>query len=288
ARERIEGPDFPGNGLRDGHYNVREPDALLDVVGEMWPDTRWLSQMPDPGLLHEIGAALAEVLTEFDPYDDAFEVRSHGEDESRLRALVRRRLSDLDRVAGAAIQAAARRANHVLRSRIGPGTTRFIGDVLVYQRHQSAIHARVRATMEAVDPEIGRSPDRPARIAAHSLGGVIAVDMATAEQPVWTGSLLTFGSQSALFHVCDPRGGLLAPYDGREPVRLPPSLHRWTNLWEPLDLLAFAASRLYRLHDGNAPVDVPVPHLASTGVWTHSAYWDHPEVAAALSSAMAP
>ncbi|KOG30615.1 hypothetical protein [Streptomyces resistomycificus] len=294
ARERVEGPELPDDGLRAGPGAARDPEPLLDLVARLWPDTHWLSRTRDPALLHEVGAALADVLTEldpdasYDPYPHAFEVRSRGDEEERLRSLVRRRLSDLDRVAGAAIQATARRVNHALRSRVGPATTRFVGDVLVYQRHQAAVHARVRAALDAVDPGIGRGPDRPARIAAHSLGGVIAVDMATAEQPLWTESLLTFGSQSALFHVCDPRGGQLTAYDGRQPVSLPPTLRRWTNLWEPLDVLAFAAARLYRLHDGTAPVDVPVPHLASAGLWTHSAYWAHPEVAAQLAAAMAP
>jgi hypothetical protein len=289
ARERAEDlDDVPDDGLRAGRGAPQDPDALLDLVAQLWPGTRWLSRTEDPGLLHEVGAALADVLTELDPYETDFEVRADVDEETRLRARLRRRLNDLDRVAGAALQAAARRANHALRSRVGPGTTRFVGDVLVYQRHQAAVHARVRATIDTVDPEIGRGPDRPVRIAAHSLGGVVAVDMATtAAEPLWTGQLLTFGSQSALFHVCDPRGGRLAPYDGTHPVRLPPTLRRWTNLWEPLDVLAFAATRLYRLHDGTAPVDVPVPHLASTGLWTHSAYWEHPEVAAVLASIMA-
>ncbi|MFF8990559.1 hypothetical protein ACF09H_11575 [Streptomyces sp. NPDC014983] len=121
---------------------------------------------------------------------------------------------------------------------------------------------------------------------AHSLGGVIAVDMATAAEPLWTESLVTFGSQAAFFHVCDPRGGQLAPYTGDMPVRLPNSLNRWTNLWEPLDVLAFAASKLFRLHDGTAPVDLPVNHQASTGMWTHSAYWKLPYVASVIREVM--
>ncbi|MFD3563126.1 hypothetical protein ACFWVU_26175 [Streptomyces sp. NPDC058686] len=215
----------------------------------------------------------------------------HGYDElrgepGRLRELVRRRLRDLDRVAGAAIGAVAGRVNHAVRTRFGPGTTRFLGDVLVYQRHRDAIHARIRARIDEVDPKLGRGPERPVRVVAHSLGGVIAVDMATAVEPLWTERLVTFGSQAAFFHVCDPRGGQLLPYSGHAPVQLPASLGRWTNLWEPLDLLAFAASQVFQLSDGSNPVDRPVPHAASTGMWTHSAYWDLPDVATAIAVAM--
>ncbi|MGW0994543.1 hypothetical protein ACWD5V_14750 [Streptomyces sp. NPDC002523] len=200
---------------------------------------------------------------------------------------MRNRLCALDRVAGAAIQAAAGRLNNALRTKFGPGTTRFLGDVLVYQRHREAIHARVRKSIDSVDPALGRTPERPVRVVAHSLGGVIAVDMAIAATPLWTSSLLTFGSQAAFFHACDPRGGQILPYSGNQPVALPPSLARWTNLWEPLDMLAFVAAGVFQLHDGSTPIDISVPHAASTGVWTHSSYWDLPSVASEISTAMA-
>jgi hypothetical protein len=107
---------------------------------------------------------------------------------------------------------------------------------------------------------------------AHSLGGVIAVDMATNDEPLWIRRLITFGSQPSYFHVCDPRGGALEPYTGT-PIQLPKSIGAWTNLWEPLDPLAFVAARVFRLHDGSLPKDKKVPHLASSGLWTHSDYW---------------
>ncbi|MGW6909236.1 hypothetical protein [Streptomyces sp. NPDC054940] len=277
--------------LRDGPDAALDPDQILDWVAEEWPDTRWLSRTDSPALLAETGRALAQALLDADTEKYAGYGYEGLRDEprtepGRLRELVRRRLRDLDRIAGAAVSAVAGRINHAVRTRFGPGTTRFLGDVLVYQRHRDAIHARVRACVDKVDPELGRSPERPVRVVAHSLGGVIAVDMATAHEPLWTERLVTFGSQSAFFHVCDPRGGKLLPYSGHAPVELPASLGRWTNLWEPLDVLAFAASQVFRLDDGSSPVDLPVPHTASTGLWTHSAYWDLPDVAAAIAAAM--
>ncbi|MFG1663814.1 hypothetical protein [Streptomyces sp. Y7] len=280
-------------GLRhdeNQHPNLQDALALL---ADEWDTTRWLARTDDPDLLRATAHALAHALGDLraaegdEPYGGGLRSMGGSEGGGRWRSALRRRLEDLDRIAGAAVQAVAGRANHALRTRIGPGTTNFLGDVLVYQRHQAAIHARVRATIDRVDPRLGRGPDTAVRVVAHSLGGVIAVDMATAAVPVWTSSLVTFGSQAAFFHVCDPRGGQLADYEGEKHVALPPSLTRWVNLWEPLDMLAFSASRVFCHHDGAQPQDIPLPHSATAGLWTHSAYWDMPAVAAEISKAMA-
>ncbi|GAA0436855.1 hypothetical protein [Streptomyces luteireticuli] len=273
------------DGLR-GPGGHPDPDDVLAALAELWPTARWLALVDDPGLLRATGTALAAAVLEEGTDDSWAGLRGPG-DEKGLRPLLRRRLHDLDRVAGAAVQAVAGRVNHQLRAHYGPGATRFLGDVLVYQRHRAAIHARVRERIDAVAPGLGRDPEHPVRVAAHSLGGVIAVDMATAADPLWTSSLLTFGSQPAYFHLCDPRGGQLPPYADEKPVPLPRSLARWTNLWQPLDALAFAASRVFRLADGTPPVDVPLPHTASAGLWTHSAYWRLPEVADAVRGTFA-
>lgn len=292
VRERLASEEQQaGSGLRfRPHYG--DADEILEFLAQEWPTTEWLRRTDDPLLLFEASRSLAEAMIDAaDLWADGARsydgLRAGDEDEGRLRTLMRNRLRDLDRVAGAAIQAAAGRLNNTLRTKFGPGTTRFLGDVLVYQRHRQAIHERVRKCIDGVDPALGRTPDRPVRVVAHSLGGVIAVDMATAAAPLWTSSLVTFGSQAAFFHVCDPRGGQILPFSGSQPVVLPPSLARWTNLWEPLDVLAFVAARVFRLHDGSAPADVSLPHTASAGVWTHSSYWDLPLVASEISTAMA-
>ncbi|MFE4875128.1 hypothetical protein [Streptomyces sp. NPDC056682] len=273
------------SGLRDGHASP-DWDQVRATLAEEWPTTRWLSLADDSALLSETGKAIAHAVTDMHETDDSWAGLRGPAPVDALRSLIRRRLADLDRVAGAAMQAVAGRMNHNVRSRLGPGATRFLGDVLVYQRHREQIHARVREQIATVDPELGRRPDHRVRLVAHSLGGVIAIDMATAQQPLWTSSLLTFGSQPSYFHLCDPRGGQLSPYTEHEPVTLPSSLDRWTNLWQPFDILAFAAAHVFRLADGTPPVDVPLPHTATAGLWTHSAYWNLPELASAIRDAM--
>jgi hypothetical protein len=288
AAHRLAGPNDQYE-LRDGSKaDAVQTATVQQVIIEGWGRTTWLRQVTDRSLLEEIGVAIAAPLAE-----PGTAVRPAGEElrdeELRgldLQAFIKRRLSDLDHVVGATIGAVAGRLNTYLRTEQGPGVTRFIGDVLVYQRHRKEIHDRVRLTVDAVNPALGRDFQHPVRVIGHSLGGVIAVDMATAIEPLWTSALVTFGSQSPFFHVCDPRGGQLKPFHGQQLVQLPPSLGAWTNLWEPMDLLAFIAARVFRLHDGSPPLDLPIAHLTSSGMWTHSAYWHLPQAISEIEKAL--
>jgi hypothetical protein len=106
------------------------------------------------------------------------------------------------------------------------------------------------------------------------------------DEPLWIQSLVTFGSQSPFFHVGDLRGGQLRPYTDGTLAQLPLSLGAWSNLWEPMDMLAFIAVKVFRIHDGSMPIDLPVSHLAPSGLWTHSAYWDLPQVTEAIQRAL--
>ena len=284
-----------GSEIRD----VPPGDAMEveTALRNLWPSTTWLAKLEDPVLLAAIGSAVTRPLTEaVMPRVGRAEYGTGGGDEIRdgdeeIRGLdiggfVRRRLDELDRVVGAAFGAAAGRLNTHIRSTAGPRLSQVLGDVLVYQRRREEIQARVREVIADVDPALGRGADHPVDVVAHSLGGVIAVDMATADEPLWIRTLVTFGSQSPFFHVCDPRGGELKPFDGTDLVQLPPSLAAWTNLWEPLDVVAFIAAKIFQLPDGSSPTDRAVPHLASSGLWTHSAYWDLVSVAGDIATAL--
>ena len=278
-----------GDEIREEDENPVEAAAVREAVSEHWPETRWLPLVDDEELLRAVGAAVAGPVADdaTAPHDTGEELR----DGEELRGLdlggfVRRRLQELDRVVGAAFGAAGGRLNTALRTTLLPGITRGVGDILVYQRHRAEINNRVRDVIAQVDPGLGRSPEHPVDVLAHSLGGVIAVDMATAEEPLWIRRLVTFGSQSPFFHVCDPRGGALTPYSGTA-IPLPESVRAWTNLWEPLDPVAFVAARVFRLADGSKPEDIEVPHLGSSGLWTHSDYWQLAFVADAIGTALA-
>jgi len=136
----------------------------------------------------------------------------------------------------------------------------FLADVIVYQSHdqRALIHQRFR---EVIDKELGKdfgSQDKPLTVIAHSLGGLISFDMATAENaPLHIGRFITLGSQPAFFHMLDPRSAAVPAFQG-EPVTLPASLGSWINIWDELDVLAFGAGEVFRLHDGSRPIDRPV------------------------------
>ncbi len=136
----------------------------------------------------------------------------------------------------------------------------FLADVMTYQSHgrRAVVHGRVR---EVIDKELGAeygTASKPLTVIAHSLGGVISFDMATAERdPLHIDRLITLGSQPAFFHLLDPRSGSVPAFEG-EPVTLGPNLHRWTNIWDEYDVLAFGVSEMFRLHDGSPPIDRPV------------------------------
>jgi len=136
----------------------------------------------------------------------------------------------------------------------------FLADVITYQSHgrRALVHERMR---QVIDKELGPdygTADRPVTVIAHSLGGVISFDMATAEtDPLHIDRFITLGSQPGFFHLLDPRSGRVPAFEG-EHVTLPETIQRWTNIWDELDVLAFGVSELFKLHDGTSPTDRPV------------------------------
>lgn len=167
--------------------------------------------------------------------------------------------------------------------------TTSLGDIMVYQRNQSSIQARIWEVLKAFDvKQIGYGTSRKkVHVVAHSLGGVIAVDtIIRKKSPLCAKSLTTFGSQFAYFHLTDPRISIPA-YQGR-PIPMPATLYRWINLWEPLDPLSFVASRMFVLSDGTAVEDVQVKpqggftELLQGYYYTHGIYWKTPELLLAL------
>jgi hypothetical protein len=55
-----------------------------------------------------------------------------------------------------------------------------------------------------------------------------------------------------------------------------------------LDVLAFSASKVFRLHSGLMPVDLRIAHDTGYGLYTHSAYWGCSELVTAIQQTVRP
>jgi hypothetical protein len=260
--------------------------AGFAAVREIWAQSRWLQALDNETLLYDVGVSLARSLR--DRERDLPEELVRGAMLDSLKEFAAGVLLGLDRGIGLQLGGLLGTVNHYVRKQLLPGMAEFLGDVFVYQRRRQAIQQRLWDTIAREAPTYGVE-GRPLAVLGHSLGGVIIFDTAATGQPrLWVKTLVTFGSQSAFFHLVDPRGSPLAPYNPGRPVTLPASIGRWVNLWEPMDPLAFAAGRIFRLHTGEAPEDLGISHRVSAGLWTHSAYWSQPEFAGLIEHALLP
>jgi hypothetical protein len=262
------------------------------AIAEVWHELSWLPRVADDALLRHAG----EVVAAAEPDDGTaerggtFEVRGGEEGRvetrwlgSRVRDVVRDTLLRVDELVGELVGQVGGRLNRALRSSLGPGIVGFAGDIVAYEHEAEKVRERLWDTIAKHAAGLGTA-EQPIGAVGHSLGGVILVDAAVAtDRPLHLDGLVTFGSQSPFFHAINPRSSLVPRFEDAGPVTLPSTLSgRWVNLWEPLDLLAFVASEVFRLADGGAPEDRIVPYQTSSGLWTHSAYWQLPELGTAL------
>lgn len=243
-------------------------DPLARAIEDHFPRTTWLPRLA-AGSLREIGGLLQDAVGP-GPDEPSAVVRGFADG---LRDKVKRVLGDLDQLVGGLIGDAAGAVNRMLREQLLPDVTEFLGDVFVYQRSLSIQDRLFRAL-----PDGWGTEDKPVNVVAHSLGGLVSFDAAVLHEPrLWIKKFVTFGSQPAFFHVLDPRAGLTRYTPGGK-VRLPPQIRRWISLWEPMDPLGFLAGSVFT-HGNDDPEDFEVAHLVTSGLWTHSSYWTHPEVA---------
>lgn len=295
-----------GIAMRSEQKVARYAAALNALVGTQYDfvPVYWGDLGADDTYLHKVIGRHPTRATGFrDMVQDAI-IRPAARGAGKARAWFERRRGDRDR--SDKIEKVFKQRSEAARSRVRgylgdkfqdarlwltQQTLPFIADVIVYQSHtyRQKIHERVR---EVIERELGPgagSADRPVKVVAHSLGGVVTFDMACAkENPLHVEALVTLGSQPAFFHLLDPREGL-ANYGG-EPVTLPGTIGRWTNVWDEYDVLAFATGEVFRLQDGSSPVDVAVRGTRSRlkgGLFlrSHMKYFKNEDTAAAIAQA---
>jgi hypothetical protein len=259
-----------------------QAEALRQAINGVWGELRYLPHLSDRQVLEEVGKLVA---------DSADGGREEGAVTRDFRVnplgFVRAVLHGADRVVGAVTGLAGEGLLWTVRSALIPMFAKGMGDVLVYEAHRAEIGSIVREKL-AKYGYLGTS-DRPAMVIGHSLGGIIAFDLAVGADPIFWSALVTFGSQSAILHVLDPRNPTsLAKFqpDPYQPVSLPATIGKWTNLFEPWDPLAFFASRVFNGANRSRIVDIEIAHLDSSGLWTHSVYWTNDDAIRAIRGAL--
>ena len=108
----------------------------------------------------------------------------------------------------------------------------FIGDILLYQARGAEIREFVAGAI--------RNSSAPVTVVAHSLGGIACVDLFAMPGAPKINHLVTFGSQSPLFHEI----GALQSLGANQP--LPATFPQWLNVYDRNDMLSYVAGRLFK------------------------------------------
>ena len=201
-----------------------------------------LQRITDENTLRSVGTAVGIVAQRLAEDQIATNAQVRGA-FADLKEFVKNTLGAIDDVIASALGNVAGVFNQYLRERLSPGIGYFLGDVFVYQRHREQIRETLTTALAEHAPGLGADPKTSVSLIAHSLGGAVSFDAAVSDsRPLWIKNFITFGSQSPFFHVLDRRSNTLAAYAGARVV-LPPTIQQWTNLWEPMDPLAFVARK---------------------------------------------
>ncbi|MGW0083030.1 hypothetical protein [Streptomyces sp. NPDC003393] len=162
-----------------------------------------------------------------------------------------------------ALRALTRRAANQ-RGSLSDGVLPMTGDILRYQARGDGVRQLIRRTIE-------HAPGESVTVLAHSLGGVACVDLLAMEDlGRRVDQLITVGSQAPFFYEC----GALASVE--HPETLPEHFpRRWLNIYDPWDLLAYRAAKVFPLHASDMEVSNGQPFpFAHSAYWTNSTVWD--------------
>jgi hypothetical protein len=278
-----------------GMQVTRGDDALHQALSEQVPSTRYLKQVYEPQLQQAVGELLAGYLRA-PLVEGAVGVR---QESFVMRGLVgdgmqafKTFIGKVDELIGRVVSNVAGSANQWIRGALAKPIALTLGDVVAYHQARCLIHERLFKVLDDEAHGYG-TKQQPITVMAHSLGGLVTFDAALGSDVLLDGvprrlhikRWITFGSQPAFFHVMAPRKGI-EKYTPDKRVLLPPSIRSWTNLWHPLDLLAFSAASVFCLDNGALPLDVRVDssasEIASDKGWLHSSYWESAELQDAL------
>jgi hypothetical protein len=279
-------------GYNSGAAAFAQPDAANDAVKqwltEQLPNTTHLKHIADQAQLKAVGELLraAGPWLENDTANTGSSAHNFTGDYS-FKKKFRQVLDAIDSLLGKSIEALGGHFNTLLRGSIAEGVALTFGDVVAYHQQRSEI---MRRLFDFVKEKGVGTEHAPVTVVGHSLGGLITFDAALGiETPdgskLYIDHWVTLGSQPAFFHIMTPRGDLVK-YDGINQVKLPPTIKKWTNFWHALDVLAFVASPVFKLHNNNTPTDIELSvglsEIVREKFWLHSVYWKHRDVIGAF------
>ena len=140
---------------------------------------------------------------------------------------------------------------------ITDATSPHVADIVRYQARGQKMRDFIRARVRELEP--------PVVLLAHSLGGIMCVDLLIGEAIPEVTLLVTVGSQAPFFYEVDA----LSSLEFGQP--LPPHFPRWLNIYDLHDILSYEGKRIFpgRVDDVEVSSAQPFPR-------SHLAYWDNP------------
>lgn len=136
-----------------------------------------------------------------------------------------------------------------------------LGDILMYQARGQKLRDFVRTTIESLE--------NPIVLIAHSLGGIICVDLLLEQQQPQVDLLVTVGSQAPILYELNALVG--REYEPN--YNLPASFPKWLNIYDRNDFLSYVGEKVFpgKIQDVEIDSQQPFPE-------SHGAYWNHDKV----------
>jgi hypothetical protein len=135
------------------------------------------------------------------------------------------------------------------------------GDILLYQARGKEIRAFIQKTIQTAQ--------EPVVLLAHSLGGIMSVDLLIQENLPQVKLLITAGSQAPYFYEINALQSLpfkKVPADERLPAHFP----TWFNVYDRRDFLSYIGANIF----GAKVTDFEVNNRQAFP-YSHSAYWSN-------------
>ncbi len=145
-------------------------------------------------------------------------------------------------------------------------TSNMVGDILFYQARGEKIRAFIRKTI--------RDAQEPVVLLAHSLGGIMSVDLLIENDLPQVKLLVTVGSQSPYFYEINALQSL--PFQN-VPVneRLPAHFPTWFNVYDPRDFLSYIGEGVFGSQVEDFKANNRQPFIRShSAYWSNSVMWD--------------